>query len=113
MVGRDVLRTVFVMCLSVPVGIRVADFDRHRSLPLWLVNKYGVASCSLECCLAMPRHIGLYSGVPLEVPAVQVQRVCGTGIECILQAADAIALRRTDLALVVGTESMTRNPIAA
>jgi acetyl-CoA C-acetyltransferase len=61
----------------------------------------------------LPRHIGLYSGVPIEVPAVQVQRVCGTGIECILQAADAIKLGRTELALVVGTESMTRNPIAA
>ena len=61
----------------------------------------------------MPRHIGLYSGVPVEVPAVQVQRVCGTGIECILQAADQIKLGRTDLALVVGTESMTRTPITA
>src|SRR4029434_10147574 len=28
----------------------------------------------------LPRHIGLYSGVPIEVPAYQVQRVCGTGI---------------------------------
>src|ERR1700722_16566382 len=28
-----------------------------------------------------PRHIGLYAGVPVEVPAHQVQRVCGTGVE--------------------------------
>ena len=61
----------------------------------------------------LPRHIGLYSGVPLEVPAHLVQRVCGTGFEAILQAADAIQLDRADLALVVGTESMSRNPIAA
>src|SRR5579862_6295385 len=27
----------------------------------------------------LPRHIGLYAGVPTEVPAHQVQRVCGTG----------------------------------
>src|ERR1700689_2151018 len=27
----------------------------------------------------LPRHIGLYSGVPIEVPAHLVQRVCGTG----------------------------------
>jgi acetyl-CoA C-acetyltransferase len=61
----------------------------------------------------MPRHIGLYSGVGLEVPAVLVQRVCGTGIECLLQAADTVQLRKTQLALVVGTESMTRNPVVA
>jgi acetyl-CoA C-acetyltransferase len=42
-----------------------------------------------------------------------VQRVCGTGFEAILQAADNIKLAKADLALVVGTESMSRNPIAA
>src|SRR4029453_9552646 len=61
----------------------------------------------------LPRHIGLYSGVPIEVPAYQVQRVCGTGIEVIMQAADAVSLGRIELALCVGTESMSRNPIAA
>jgi acetyl-CoA C-acetyltransferase len=61
----------------------------------------------------LPRHIGLYSGVPQEVPAVNVQRVCGTGFELIRQAADAITLRQGDLALCAGAESMSRNPVAA
>jgi acetyl-CoA C-acetyltransferase len=61
----------------------------------------------------LPRHIGLYAGVPIEVPAHLVQRVCGTGIEVLWQAADAVSLGRTELALCVGTESMSRNPIAA
>lgn len=61
----------------------------------------------------LPRHIGLYSGVPLEAPATLTQRVCGTGIELVLQAGDRIALGQIDLGLVVGTESMTRNPVAA
>jgi acetyl-CoA C-acetyltransferase len=61
----------------------------------------------------LPRHIGLYSGVPIEVPAYQVQRVCGTGIEVIMQGADAVSLGRVDLALCAGTESMSRNPVAA
>ena len=61
----------------------------------------------------LPRHIGLYAGVPIEVPAHLVQRVCGTGIEVLSQAADAVSLGRTDLALCVGCESMSRNPIAA
>ncbi len=42
-----------------------------------------------------------------------MQRICGTGIEVIAQAADAVALGRVDLALAAGTESMSRNPIAA
>jgi acetyl-CoA C-acetyltransferase len=61
----------------------------------------------------LPRHIGLYAGVPRETPAHMVQRVCGTGIEVLAQAADAISLQRAELALCVGAESMSRNPIAA
>jgi acetyl-CoA C-acetyltransferase len=59
------------------------------------------------------RHIGLYSGVPQVVPALNVQRICGTGFEVFRQAGEQIALGAAELALVVGTESMTRNPIAA
>lgn len=61
----------------------------------------------------VPRHIGLYAGVPLEVPAIMVQRICGTGFELFRQAAEQIGSGAVELALVVGTESMTRNPIAA
>lgn len=60
-----------------------------------------------------PRHIGLYAGATIEAPAHLVQRICGTGLEVIAQAADAVSLGRVDLALGVGTESMSRNPIAA
>jgi len=59
------------------------------------------------------RHIGLYAGVPQEVTALNVQRICGTGFELFRQAADQIKLGYTETALVVGAESMTRNPIAA
>lgn len=61
----------------------------------------------------LPRHIGLYSGVPLQTPAHMVQRVCGTGIEVLAQAADTTSVGRAELALCVGTESMSRNPVAA
>lgn len=60
-----------------------------------------------------PRHIGLYAGVPVTRPAHLVQRICGTGLEVISQAADAVSLGRVDLALAVGTESMSRNPVAS
>lgn len=61
----------------------------------------------------LPRHIGLYAGVPVEVPAHMAQRICGTGFELFRQAGDQIQSGACDAALVVGTESMTRNPIAA
>lgn len=61
----------------------------------------------------VPRHIGLYAGVPVEVPVLMTQRICGTGFELFRQAAEQITLGAASLALVVGTESMTRNPIAA
>jgi acetyl-CoA C-acetyltransferase len=61
----------------------------------------------------LARHIGLYSGVPLEVPATLSHRICGTGFELVRQAADQITLGYTEVALCVGTESMSRNPIAA
>jgi acetyl-CoA C-acetyltransferase len=61
----------------------------------------------------LPRHIGLYAGVPMDVPAIMVQRICGTGFELFRQAGEQIQSGAADVALVVGSESMTRNPIAA
>ena len=60
-----------------------------------------------------PRHIGLYAGASVEAPALLVQRICGTGLEVIAQAADSVSLGWIDLALAAGCESMSRNPIAA
>ncbi|MDE2417292.1 MAG: thiolase family protein [Burkholderiales bacterium] len=61
----------------------------------------------------LPRHIGLYAGVPQAVPALMTQRICGTGFELFRQAGEQIQNGCADVALVVGAESMTRNPIAA
>jgi acetyl-CoA C-acetyltransferase len=61
----------------------------------------------------LPRHIGLYAGVPQQVPALMVQRICGTGFELFRQAGEQISSGSVNLALLVGSESMTRNPIAA
>src|SRR5437762_14335134 len=115
----DGVRTHFadyysVLCQISPVdlGIKVARevFQRHGVSPedVDTVVAGNMAQASFDAYM-LPRHIGLYSGVPIEVPAHLVQRVCGTGMEAILQAADLIKLDKADLALVVGTESMSRN----
>ncbi|MEB2349691.1 MAG: thiolase family protein [Comamonadaceae bacterium] len=61
----------------------------------------------------LPRHIGLYAGVPVQVPAIMAQRICGTGFELFRQAGEHVQGGACEAALLVGTESMTRNPIAA
>jgi len=61
----------------------------------------------------LPRHIGLYAGVPLDRPALLVQRICGSGFEAVIQAAEQISLHKADIVLVGGTESMSLNPLAA
>ncbi|HUK25478.1 MAG TPA: thiolase family protein [Terriglobales bacterium] len=108
--------TVLGLVSPIDLGIKVARevFARSGVEPerTGLVVAGSVAQASFDAYV-LPRHIGLYSGVPVETPAHLVQRVCGTGMEAILQAGDAIKLRKADLALVVGAESMSRNPIAA
>jgi acetyl-CoA C-acetyltransferase len=71
-----------------------------------------VAQASFDAFF-LPRHIGLYCGVDAEVPALLVQRICGTGIEAIVHAATAVDRHGVDFSLAVGAESMSRNPIAA
>ena len=98
------------------MGIKVARAVLERSgLPAVEVDSVitgSMAQADFDAYV-LPRHIGLYAGVPVTVPSILAQRICGTGFELFRQAADQIALGYAELALVVGTESMTRNPIAA
>lgn len=71
-----------------------------------------VAQASFDAYM-LPRHIGLYSGVPQSRPALLVHRLCGTGFEAILTAADQIKLGKAKVVLCAGAESMSRNPVAA
>ena len=59
------------------------------------------------------RHIGLYSGMRDDRPAHGVQRLCTTGFEAIAQGARLTSAGQVEAALCVGTESMSRAPIAA
>jgi acetyl-CoA C-acetyltransferase len=100
----------------IDLGIKVArDVLAKADVPAQDVSTViagSMAQASFDAYM-LPRHIGLYAGVPVEAPAHLVQRVCGTGIEVLSQAADAVSLGRAELALCVGAESMSRNPVAA
>jgi len=58
----------------------------------------------------LPRHIGLFSGIPEGVPAVMLQRICGSGFETIISGAEQISMGKASTALCGGTENMTLSP---
>jgi acetyl-CoA C-acetyltransferase len=58
----------------------------------------------------MARVVGIKAGVPKEVPAYTVNRLCGTGVQAIVSAAQAIQTGEARVALAGGAESMSRGP---
>jgi acetyl-CoA acetyltransferase family protein len=56
------------------------------------------------------RHVGLLAGVPVETPALTVNRLCGSGIQSVVSAAQMILLGEARLALAGGMENMTQAP---
>jgi acetyl-CoA C-acetyltransferase/acetyl-CoA acyltransferase 2 len=56
------------------------------------------------------RHVGLRAGLPIETPALTVNRLCGSGFQAIVNGAEQILLGETDAVLVAGTENMTQAP---
>ena len=58
----------------------------------------------------MARVVGMKAGLPKETPAFTVNRLCGTGVQAIVSAAQAIQSGDVDVALAGGAESMSRAP---
>jgi acetyl-CoA C-acetyltransferase len=58
----------------------------------------------------MARVVGMEAGVPQETPAYTVNRLCGTGVQAIISACQAIETGDADVALAGGAESMSRGP---
>ena len=117
------VRTPFANYVSVLRDVSPTDLGIHSARAVF--ERAQVPAAEVDAVVAgnvaqssfdayyLPRHIGLYSGVSPSVPALLVQRLCGTGFETILTAADHVKLGKAKLVLCVGTESMSRNPVAA
>ena len=56
------------------------------------------------------RHVGLKAGVPVEVPALTVNRLCGSGVQAAVSGAQLILLGEADVVLTGGMESMSQAP---
>ncbi|WP_223589946.1 acetyl-CoA C-acetyltransferase [Neobacillus bataviensis] len=58
------------------------------------------------------RHIGLKSGIPQEVPALTLNRLCGSGLQAVVSAAQHILVGDANVVLAGGTENMSQSPYA-
>jgi acetyl-CoA acetyltransferase family protein len=58
------------------------------------------------------RHVGLRSGLPIETPALTVNRLCGSGMQAIVNAAQMIELGEANVVLAGGMEAMSQAPFS-
>jgi len=56
------------------------------------------------------RHVGLRAGLPQAVPALTVNRLCGSGFQAIVSGAEQILLGEAEVCLVGGAEAMSQAP---
>jgi len=71
---------------------------------------FGNALQTSADAIYMARHVALKAGLPIECPAVTVNRLCGSGFEAITQGAQLIMLGEADAVLAGGGESMSQAP---
>lgn len=71
---------------------------------------YGNVIHSQTSAAFLARHIALHAGVPIETPALTLNRLCGSGVQAIVSAAQGIQLGESHLSLVGGAENMSMSP---
>jgi acetyl-CoA acetyltransferase family protein len=71
---------------------------------------FGNALQTSADAIYLARHVGLRAGLPLEVPALTLNRLCGSGFQSIVSGAMEILLGEAEVALCGGTESMSQAP---
>ncbi|MFZ5470667.1 MAG: acetyl-CoA C-acetyltransferase [Myxococcota bacterium] len=71
---------------------------------------YGNVIQTSADAIYLPRHVGLRSGVPVPVPALGVNRLCGSGFQAFVTAAELMLTGQASVVLAGGTESMSQAP---
>jgi acetyl-CoA acetyltransferase family protein len=71
---------------------------------------FGNALQTSADAIYLARHVGLRAGLPIETPAVTVNRLCGSGFEAIIQGSQQILLGDSRTVLAGGAESMSQAP---
>ncbi len=71
---------------------------------------YGNVIQTSSDAIYLPRHVGLRTGVPVPVPALGVNRLCGSGFQAFVNAAELMLTEQAQVVLAGGTESMSQAP---
>ena len=89
-----------------------ALIDRHPGVDWAAVDEvfYGCANGAGEDNRNVARMAALLAGLPADVPAATVNRLCGSGLDALAIAARTIRAGEAGLAIAGGVESMTRAP---
>jgi len=82
-------------------GVPAADVDHVV---------FGNALQTSADAIYLARHVGLDAGLPVEVPALTLNRLCGSGFQAIVTGAEQILLGEAEVALCGGSESMSQAP---
>jgi acetyl-CoA acetyltransferase family protein len=84
-------------------GVNPNDFDHVV---------FGNAQQTSGDALYGARHVGLKAGLPIETPALTVNRLCGSGMQAIVNAAQMIQTDEAKVVLTGGMEAMSQAPFA-
>ena len=73
-----------------------------------------IMGCVLQAGLGqnVARQAAIQAGLPIEVPAMTINKVCGSGLKSVNLAAQSIAMGDADIVIAGGTENMSRAPFA-
>jgi acetyl-CoA acyltransferase len=93
-------------------GVVKSLVERNQELDVTAIDDvyWGAANQAGEDNRNVARMAVLLAGLPVEIPGATVNRLCGSGMEAVTDAARAIAAGEADIVLAGGSESMTRAP---
>lgn len=86
--------------------------ERNRGVDWAAIDDvlYGCANQAGEDNRNVARMVALLGGLPMDVPGVTLNRLCGSGLDAVAMAARTIAAGEAELMIAGGVESMTRAP---
>jgi acetyl-CoA acetyltransferase len=88
-----------------------AAFERTGVRPEWIDHAvFGNVLQTSSDAIYGARHVALKAGVPQEVPALTVNRLCGSGIQAAVSGAQLIQLDEAEIVLTGGIENMSQAP---
>lgn len=97
---------------STLAGLVATEALRRSGAPSETINSvvFGQVAHTDTTDPYLPRIAAVKAGIPFEAPAMAVNRLCGSGLQAILSAAQAIMLGDAQVALAGGVETMSRIP---